>query len=299
MLNIHKVHIDVSLVQRLIASQFPQWKDLPVQPVTHGGWDNRTFHLGKEMLVRLPSAQAYAIKVEKEQKWLPKLAPFLPLPIPTPLTMGEPGEGYPWPWSIYRWIEGETAATAHINNLGDFATDLAQFLIALQSIDTREGPLPGLHSFSRGGALSIYDSETRQALAILKDKVDIDSATELWEAAIETTWQRSPLWVHGDISTGNLLVQDGKLSAVIDFGGLAVGDPACDLVIAWKFFHGKSRETFRKGLPLDVDTWSRGRAWALWKALIICAALPGTNPLEIENSRKIIEEILADYKNER
>jgi aminoglycoside phosphotransferase (APT) family kinase protein len=293
------VPIDVSLVRRLIAAQFPQWKGLTVQPVTHGGWDNRTFHLGKEMLVRMPSAEIYAKKVEKEQKWLPKLAPFLPLPIPTPLAMGVPGEGYPWPWSIYGWIEGETAATAPIDNLGDFAIHLAQFLIALHHIDTTDGLLPGPHNFYRGGALSIYDSETQQALAALKGKVDVDTATKLWEAAIETTWQHSPVWIHGDVSTGNLLVQEGKLSAVIDFGGLAVGDPACDLAIAWTLFKGESRDMFRKSLPLDKATWARGRGWALWKALIICAALPGTNPLEVENANRTIEEVLADYKNER
>ncbi|MDD9337127.1 MAG: aminoglycoside phosphotransferase family protein [Rickettsiaceae bacterium] len=215
--------IDSQLVSCLVATQFPQFRDLPVQPVELSGWDNRTFRLGKHMLVRMPSSERYAIQVEKEQKWLPRLASLLPLPIPLPVAMGEAGEGYPWRWSIYRWIEGETATSAHIADLGDFATNLAQFLIALQSIDPTDGPLPGLHNFYRGGPLTIYDTETRQAISALSNKIDINTATKIWEEALTTTWQASPIWIHGDISTGNLLVQGGKLSAVIDFGGLGIG----------------------------------------------------------------------------
>lgn len=288
--------IDVSLVQRLISTQFPQWADLPIKPVAVGGWDNRTFHLGEQMLVRLPSAKEYAMKVEKEQKWLPKLAPLLPLPIPAPLAMGEPGKGYPWRWSVYRWIEGEAAAFTQITDMNNFATRLAKFLIALQHIDTADAPLPSPSNFSYIGGLAVYDDETRRAIAILKNKIDSAAATQLWERALETTWQRAPVWVHGDISAGNLLVQKGKLSAVIDFGGLAIGDPACDLVIAWKFFQGKSREAFRERLPLDIGTWDRARGWALWKALIVEGGLTDTNAVEIAQSWRTLEEVLADYK---
>lgn len=185
--------IDDMLVRRLVATQFPQWKNLPVRPVAVGGWDNRTFHLGEQMLVRMPSAEEYAMKVEKEQKWLPRLAPLLPLSIPTPLAMGEPDEDYSWRWSVYRWIEGEIAAFTHIADLDDFAIRLAQFLIALQRIDTTDGPLPRLGNFSYVGGLAAYDDETRQAIAALKGKVDADTATELWETALETTWQGSPV----------------------------------------------------------------------------------------------------------
>ncbi|MBY0291779.1 MAG: aminoglycoside phosphotransferase family protein [Alphaproteobacteria bacterium] len=296
MSNPEKIHIDVTLVRRLIATQFPQWKHLPVQPVKIGGWDNRTFHLGDQMLVRLPSAEEYAMKVEKEQKWLPKLAPLLPLPIPTPLAMGEPNDSYPWHWSVYRWIEGETAAISPIANMCDFATSLAHFLTVLQHIDITDGPILNPESFSSIGALASYDTQTRQAISILQDKVDADVATEVWEAALKTTWQYSSVWVHGDISAGNLLVKQGKLSAVIDFGGLGVGDPACDLVIAWTFFRGPSRKTFRALLPLDEGTWAHGRAWALWKALIVAAGLTDTNTVEIAQSWRTIEEVLADYK---
>ena len=294
--NDKKLTIDNQLVRRLIATQFPHWKDLLVQPVAVGGWDNRTFHLGEHMLVRMPSAEEYATKVEKEQKWLPKLAPLLPLPIPEPLAMGEPAEDYPWRWSVYRWIEGETAAAGPIENMDDLATCLAKFVIAMQQIDTTDGPLPMLGDFSYIGGLTAYDDETRQAIKVLKNKIDTDAATELWQKALSSSWQYPSVWVHGDISAANLLVKDGRLSAVIDFGGLAIGDPACDLVIAWKFFRSESRKTFRKMLPLDADTWARGRAWALWKSLIVAAGFTETNAVEATQCWNTINEVLTDYK---
>src|SRR3990167_3535062 len=290
--------INETLVQRLMTVQFPQWKDLPIRSVAHSGWDNRTFHLGEHMLVRMPSAEDYALQVEKEQRWLPKLAPKLPLPIPVPLGLGEPANGYPWKWSIYAWLPGETATHSCITDLSDFATDLAHFLTALQHIDSTNGPSPGPHSFYRGAPLITYDNETRQAIDALKGKIDIDVITEIWEKAIATKWINPTVWVHGDISIGNLLVQNGRLSAVIDFGQLTIGDPACHLPIAWTFFNGKSRDFFRSALSLDDATWARGRGWALWKALIVYAELPGTNPLEIENSKRVIDEILTDYRQQ-
>jgi aminoglycoside phosphotransferase (APT) family kinase protein len=278
-----------------MSAQFPHWAGLPIQPVAYGGWDNRTFHLGDKMLVRLPSGESYAPKVEKEQKWLPKLAPLLPLPIPKPLAMGKPGEGYSWPWSIYCWIEGDTAAFTPFIDMTDFAIRLVDFLLALQRIDTTDGPLPCLGNFSYIGGLSAYDEETRRAIYILKDKLDVDVALEIWEAALETKWEHPPVWVHGDIGAGNLLVKEGKLSAVIDFGGLAIGDPACDLVIAWKFFQKDTREIFKKKLSFDEGTWARGRAWALWKALIVTAGLTETNLVEAANPWGTIKEVFTDY----
>lgn len=289
-----KLTINSGLVHRLIATQFPQWKDLPIQAVALSGWDNRTFHLGEEMLIRMPSSAEYAAQVEKEQHWLPRLAPLLPLPIPEPLAMGEPMFDYPWKWSIYRWIAGEIASSSHIDNLSDFARDLAHFLSSLQRIDPSGGPIPGPHSFYRGGPLKTYDAEVRRAIALLKDKIDVDAATKVWEAALATTWEAKPVWVHGDIAPGNLLVQNGKLSAVIDFGQLTIGDPACDLAIAWTFFHDDSRRTFRKMLLLDVGTWVRGRGWTLWKALIVAAGLTNTIAAEAEACLRIINEVLKN-----
>lgn len=291
--------IDVSLVRRLIASQFPDWKGLPIDPVATSGWDNRTFHLGKKMSIRLPSAAEYALQVEKEHEWLPKLAPLLPLSIPIPLAMGMPQYGYPWKWSIYRWLDGETVASARIDDLTGLATDLASFLKAFHKIDAVGGPLPGLHSFYRGGSLSVYDTETRSSIASLKDKIEINQTSEVWESALSSSWENQPVWVHGDISPGNLLVCDRRLSAVIDFGQLAVGDPACDLAINWTLFHGKSREVFQKTLSLDKATWARARGWALWKALIIAAHVTNSNHAESLRSLPIIADLIQDYQKNR
>lgn len=294
-MNYEPITIDVHLVHRLIAKQFPQWKDLPIKPVGNQGWDNRTFHLGKHMLVRMPSGTDYALQVEKEQQWLPKLAPLLPLPIPIPLAIGLPDNEYPWKWSINVFLPGNIASNALITNLSEFAKSLGQFLTALQHIDATGGPVAGPHSFFRGGPLTTYDAETRQALSILKNKIDVNTATEIWEAALATSWQGAPIWVHGDISTGNLLVQDGRLSAVIDFGQLAIGDPACDLAIAWTLFKDESREIFRSMLPFDTGTWARGRAWTLWKFLIVAAGLTDWNAMEASEPWRIIDEVLTEH----
>ncbi|MEI6806216.1 MAG: aminoglycoside phosphotransferase family protein, partial [Myxococcaceae bacterium] len=246
-----------------------------------GGWDNLTFHLGNNMLVRMPSAASYADQVEKEHRWLPKLAPFLPLPIPTPLAMGKPAESYPWHWSVYQWIDGETASLERITDLNKFAVALAKFLLALQKIDSKGGPVSGLHNFYRGGLLATYDHETREAITTLGNKIDFKAAIKVWETALASTWQGSPVWVHGDVAATNLLVKNGQLSAIIDFGCMGKGDPACDLVIAWTLFTDKSREVFRQALALDNATWERARGWALWKALITA-----------DKSKQIIEEVL-------
>src|SRR5471032_651535 len=174
--------IDTALVRRMVIAQFPQWSQLPVRPVAFGGWDNRTFHLGEHLIVRLPSAADYAAQVEKEHLWLPRLAPLLPLSIQTPVAMGQPSEGYPWKWSVYRWIKGDTASPERIGDLRDFAIHLAQFLIALQRIDPRDGPVAGPHNFHRGGALTTYDTEARQAIDALEGKIDGKAASEVWEA---------------------------------------------------------------------------------------------------------------------
>jgi aminoglycoside phosphotransferase (APT) family kinase protein len=285
--------IDDALVRRLVTAQFPQWSGLPVRSVETAGWDNRTFHLGGHMVVRLPRAAAYAVQVEKEHRWLPQLAPLLPLQIPTPLAIGEPTDGYPWKWSICRWIEGETASPERISDLNDFATSLAEFLIALQHIDPTDGPHPGAHNFYRGGSLTTYDAETRQAIAVLKGKLDTEAVTEVWEMALKATSDRPPVWLHGDVSPGNLLIQEGHLSAVIDFGMMGVGDPACDLSIAWTLFGGESRATFRAMLSLDRGTWVRGRGWTLWKALIVAAGLTDTNAIEAARPWRVIDEVLG------
>jgi aminoglycoside phosphotransferase (APT) family kinase protein len=196
---------------------------------------------------------------------------------------GAPGEGYPYPWAIRGWLDGRTASPDTVPDLSNFAREIADFISALQSVDATDGPLAGAHSFYRGAPPEYYHDETIEALAVLKSRIDTDLAREVWDAALATSWDRPPVWFHGDIASGNLLVQDGHLSAVIDFGTSGVGDPACDLVIAYTFFSGPSRAAFREAVDQDPGTWARARGWALWKALI-------TEDL------RVIDNVLGDYQ---
>jgi aminoglycoside phosphotransferase (APT) family kinase protein len=254
------------LVSRLVAEQFPQWAGLPVEPVALNGWDNKTFRLGGELSVRLPSHDSYVAQIDKEHRWLPVLAGQLPLPIPSPVAKGEPGPAFPRPWSVYRWLPGEPALVDRIGDLVEFAGALAGFLSALYRADP-SGPPPGPHSFSRGGPVSVWDEQVRQAIDALDGEIPARAVTDGWEAALASTWSGPPVWVHGDVVGSNLLAVDGRLHAVIDFGCSAVGDPACDLAVAWTLFSGESRSVFRAELGLDQATWDRGRGWALWKAM--------------------------------
>jgi aminoglycoside phosphotransferase (APT) family kinase protein len=287
--------IDIALVQRLLAEQFPHWVDLPITPATPQGHDNRTFRLGSELSVRLPSAVGYTPQIAKEHRWLPFLAPQLPLPIPAPIALGRPGVGFPWNWSVYRWLDGEAASLERIGDLTQFATSLAQFLAALQRIDASAGPPPGVHSAFRGGPLTTYDAETRHCIAALGDAIDGEAAMAMWEEAFAAHWEGPPVWFHGDMAVSNLLVRDDRLSAIIDFGCAGVGDPACDTVIAWTLFRGESRATFQRELPVDPATWARGRGWALWKALLIMNRERARNPARAKaEGSYVIDQVLAD-----
>jgi aminoglycoside phosphotransferase (APT) family kinase protein len=289
--------IDEALVRRLIAGQFPEWAELPITPVEFGGVDNRTFRLGDELSVRLPSGEWYALQVEKEQRWLPRLASRLPLPIPTPVAKGAPGAGYPFSWSVYRWLDGENAGEETIADLTAFAATLASFLRALRSADATGGPGPGRHNFYRGGPLSTYADETVRSIEVLGDEIDGEAATRVWNGAMAATRAGAPVWFHGDVAAGNLLVREGRLAAVIDCGTSGVGDPACDVVIAWTLLHGESRDAFRAGLGVDSGTWSRGRGWALWKALITLVDQRESDPEGAAVSRRVIERVLADPRS--
>jgi aminoglycoside phosphotransferase (APT) family kinase protein len=261
--------IDVSLVRRLVAEQFPQWSHLRVRPVESDGWDNRSFRLGTGLSVRLPSAAGYASQVIKEVQWLPHLAAAVSLPIPEVVGVGVPGCGYPFAWTIRRWIDGATLTTPTLIDRRALAADLAGFLRELQRSEP-VGPAPGPHSAGRGAPLQQWDEQTRDAVSSLAARIDARSALRLWQEALDASASTATprVWFHGDIAPGNLLLRDGRLAAVIDFGLAGIGDPSCDLTIAWTWFNGEECKVLRTVLGVDEGTWVRGHGWALWKALI-------------------------------
>ena len=287
-----EVRIDVPLVRRLVAVQFPQWASLAVEPVESAGWDNTIFRLGSDLAVRLPRRRIGAAQVGKEHQWLPIIAPHLPLAVPVPLARGVPGEGYPWHWTVCRWLNGELAALTRVADMGMMAMSLARFIAALQAIDATGGPV---HEF-RGVALAARDHNTRASAAVLGDSFDIGPALRAWEAALAVPmWTGKPAWMHGDLHPANLLVERGELSAVIDFGLLGVGDPACDLMVAWTYLSHDARKAFRSVLAVDDATWSRGRGWALQFGLR-AAAYSADNLVIGDIGRYTVAEVLADFE---
>jgi aminoglycoside phosphotransferase (APT) family kinase protein len=296
---VDRTDITPALVSRLLTEQFPQWAHLPLRRVDADGIDNSTFRLGDTMSVRMPTGSWYSKQVEKEQRWLPVLAPYLPLPVPVPLAQGVPGCGYPWPWSVYQWIDGEPLIAGPVTDLTQLAADTADFLAALHAVGSGGGPGPGKHNWYRGGPLRHYDAEARAALDALHGYIDTAAAADVWATALRSTWQGTPVWFHGDIAPGNLLVSHGRLSAVIDFGTSGVGDPACDTVFAWTVLSGESRRVFAERLPVNEATWARGRGWAIWKAMIVLAQELGSDPAEAEKSKRVIAELIADHQEAR
>ena len=293
-----EVDVDVALVGRLLAAQFPQWAALAIAPVHSAGTDHALYRLGSDMVVRLPRIEGATGQVDKEQKFLPRLAPYLPLAIPVPLAKGRPGEGYPWQWSVYQWLAGENATIKRIADPGQAARDLAQFVAALQRVDPADGPPPGAHNSFRGVPLSTRDAETRAAIASLDDMLDTGAVAVAWDAALQApAWHGPPVWIHGDLQALNLLVQRGRISAVIDFGCLGVGDPACDLQVAWNLLSAQTRDDFRAALPVDDATWARGRGWALSVGLIALPYYQSTNPVLADIARRAIAEVLADHEH--
>ncbi|MFG2694279.1 aminoglycoside phosphotransferase family protein [Kitasatospora sp. NPDC048407] len=281
-----RVLIDAALARRLVDVQFPQWAGLPLTPLEAAGSDHAIFRLDGELAVRLPRHADAVGQAQKELEWLPRLAPQLPLAVPVPVAVGEPGFGYPWPWGVSRWLDGEVATVEALGESAVAAVQLAGFLRALQ------GCAHG-GAESSGEELAERDEDTRAAIAALDGAFDGAAMTALWDAALAAPgWGRPPVWCHGDFHTGNLLTSGGRLSAVIDFGGLALGDPACDLTIAFTLMSPASRTAFRDALHVDEATWARGRGWALTTGLNAYTHYAAANPrVAAQTTRQITEAL--------
>jgi aminoglycoside phosphotransferase (APT) family kinase protein len=287
-----EVGTDVALVRRLLAGQFPQWAGLAIDPVVSYGTDHDIYRLGDELAARLPRIRWATDQAAKEAEWLPRLAPQLPLAVPVQLAMGHPAEGYPFEWSVYKWLPGENA-NGTIEDLDQAAVALAAFVNALRQVDSTDAhPRP---AHGRGAPLAELDKDVRRSIAELGDRVDGDAAIRSWEESLNASkWDGEEVWVHGDLLPGNLLVVDGRLSAVIDFGCLNVGDPACDLQPAWNFFAGESRTRYRAELQVDDASWLRGRGWALFQAVMALPYYWDTNPGMIRQASHALTQVLAE-----
>ncbi|KQX59388.1 MULTISPECIES: aminoglycoside phosphotransferase family protein [unclassified Streptomyces] len=286
--------IDTALVERLIAAQFPDWAGLPVREVDSAGTDNAMFRLGDELAVRLPKAAWSEGQAEKEQRWLPHLAPHLPLPVPVPVGRGVPGEGYGRVWSVFAWLDGDDTYDAPLTDLAHTAVELGRFGAALRVVDAGDGP-----ASSRGGPVTGWeDGHLPGAVRDLAADglVDAELATAAWESVLRLPqWDGAPVWVHGDLLPGNLLGRDGRLSAVIDFGALGTGDPACDTMPAWTMFTADTRPLFREAARVDDMTWERGRGWALAWGLVTEHYYRDTNRVLAAVARRARTEALAEY----
>ena len=250
--------------------------------------------LGEDMAIRLPKIDWALGSGEKEVEWLPRLAPSLPAEIPLTLATGSPGAEYPWPWTICHWLEGSVASVGEPAS-PEFALDLGLFVSALQGIDPEGGPLFGDHNAWRGEPLSGEDEGTREALRACEGLIDADAVTQSWERALSADeYEGPPLWLHGDLQTGNLILRQGRLSGVIDWGCLGLGDPACDLMLAWLVLPATTRAAFRAELHFDEATWARARGWALRHAILALPYYLETNPFMVEMSRFTIAQVLTD-----
>ena len=287
--------ITEELVKKLIAEQFPEFLSLPIKPIENMGHDNRTFYLGEDLTIRLPSGIEYVDQAKKEQQWLPYFKDKITLDIPTIVAKGVPSNTFPYTWGIYQWLEGDTVANSEAINQNMLAVDLANFLKEFHSIDCTNGPVAGKHNFYRGGDVSTYHQETLSSIEHLKEYFDQEILLKIWHQAIASTWALAPVWVHGDLVPTNMLVKNNRLSAIIDFGILGIGDPACDLAMYWTYFNQEARVLFKKQVHLDQATWDRARGWVLWKALISYDAIDNKETTKALAIYQLISLLCDEY----
>ncbi len=285
-----EISINKELVSRLIKAQFPQWADLSIEKVNSAGTDNVIFRLGKEMAIRLPRTISAASNIYKEWKWLPILAQQVSLSIPTPISRGIQTKDYPCPWLIYKWLDGKNGTESEFD-LNNAAITLGNFIKDLQKVDTSNAPFS-----QRGGPLSKLDNEVQEALKNLNGIIDADKAKSAWEKALSApVYTGNPVWIHSDLHAGNILVNHGKITAVIDFGMAGIGDPACDMMAAWTLLSKETRNKFKEIINVDDATWERGKGWALSFGLIALPYYKDTNKVLANIALNTINQVLADY----
>jgi aminoglycoside phosphotransferase (APT) family kinase protein len=282
----NEIPLDAELVRGLISRQFSAWADLPIQFVAQGTV-NAMYRLGDDMVVRLPFVEWGAEGIEREVIWLPRLSPQLGSSIPTVLGVGEPDADYPCPWLVLSWLPGSHPVPDHLDDPDGLAADLAGFISALRRIDASDAP----HGY-RGGSLAALDEPVRECLGQLGDLIDVAAITAVWEESLEApAWAGRPVWLHCDLLVGNVLVDGGRLSGILDFATAGIGDPACDLMAAWAILPNASRLVLREALRADDASWSRGRGWALSQAAIALPYYRHSNPFMAQSSLHILRQL--------
>lgn len=290
-LHANELDIDTGLVRDLIAAQFPQWAHLPVRPARALGTVHALYRLGDDLVVRLPRVGVSPGEVDKEHHWLPRLAPLLPVDVPRPLGRGQPSAAYPSEWSVYSWLRGENPVPGHVADPAGLARDIAAFLRALRALERTNAP-----TSERGQrTLASLDQQVRAALEQCHGLIDTDAATRAWHTALRApVWDGEPVWVHADLTPGNLLLRDGRLGAVLDFGSLGLGDPASDVNVAWTVLPGSARQAFRAALGVDDAAWARARGLALAIALAALPYYQHTHPAFAQVARFAIVEVISE-----
>lgn len=286
--------VDDDLVRVLVSRQFPRWADLPLRRIASTGTDNVIYRLGQELGLRLPRVEWAVDQLSKEQQWLPRLAPQLPAGVPEPVALGRPAAGYPYPWLVYRWLPGSDALAGPVPDWCALARQVADYVLALHAVDAAEAPPAG----ARGGRLTAVDDVTRRAIDALDGQIHSRRAVEVWEAALAAdTWENPPVWVHGDLLPGNVLVRGGSLAGVIDWSAAGRGDPACDTMLAWAMPPG-ARHVYRDALGLDDATWARGRGWTVQQAVLFIPYYARTIPDGVDAARRRLEAVLQHDRQE-
>ena len=285
-----EIDVPVEMVRRLVDAQFPQWAELPLRPVKSTGTVNALYRLGTDLVVRMCRIPGAADDVGHEHRWLPRLAAYLPVAVPEIVAQGRPGKGYPWTWSVLRWLPGRNPMPGQLANPDAFATDLATFIRAFRTVD-----LPGGPPAYRSGPLTELDEQARTAITQLRHTIDTATASAIWHEALRTPgWNGPPTWVHADLMPGNQLTVNGRLTAVIDFATAGTGDPACDLIVAWLVLPAESRNSFRDAVDVDDATWTRARGRALALSLGGLAYYANLEPTLAANAHYALTQILTD-----
>jgi len=306
-LHVDELPIDVGLVRALVDGAFPALAHLPLSRLESSGSSNALFRLGPDLLVRLPRQPGGTGTIEKEARWLPDVGAALPVAVPEVVGVGDPGLGYPEKWSIVRWLEGDSPAVVGPEapsdpGRGHLALDLAATIGALGGLVVPVDALrdPALRWY-RGEPLASMDQDTRRNLEECRSipdlDLDLDAMAATWDEALLLPGADrvvEPRWYHGDLTAETLLGRTGPLAAVLDFGGLAVGDPTIDLLPAWEVLDAPAREVFRDAMGVDEATWLRGRGWALALAVMTFPYYWRTMPDRCLSRLAMVRSVLAD-----